>query len=124
MSGAGLRRRLAAVAVTVTAAVLTAAGTLTPALAATGPSMTVNNGSVNIAVQGPDDSLLFYWAVTGSSTWHEETVAGADSAASPPSMTVNGNGVNISAVNTANQLLFYWATNGVAGWHAETVADL
>ena len=75
MSRAGFGRRLGAVTVTVTAAVLTAAGTLTPALAATGPSMTVNNGSVNIAVQGADDSLLFYWAINGVAGWHAETVA-------------------------------------------------
>ena len=37
-----------------------------PALAATGPSMTVSHGSVNIAVPGPNDSLWFYWAVNGS----------------------------------------------------------
>jgi hypothetical protein len=75
MSRAGFDRRLGAVTVTVTAAVLTAAGTLTPALAATGPSMTVNNGSVNIAAQGANDSLLFYWAINGVAGWHAETVA-------------------------------------------------
>lgn len=68
MSRAGFRRRLAAVSVAVTAAVLTAAGTVTPALTATGPSMDIDGNSVNIAVQGPDNSLLFYWAVNGSST--------------------------------------------------------
>jgi len=81
MTTAGFRRRLAAVTVAVAAAVLTAASTLTPALAATGPAMTVNHGSVNIAVQGPHDSLRFYWAVNGTSTWHAETVAGPGSAA-------------------------------------------
>ena len=75
MTRAGFRLRLAAVTVAVAAAVPTAASTLTPALAATGPAMTVNHGSVNIAVQGPNDSLLFYWAVNGTSTWHAETVA-------------------------------------------------
>jgi len=85
MSRAGSGRRLAAVTVTVTAAVLTAAGTLTPALAATGPSMTVNDGSVNIAVQGADDSLLFFWAANGSSAWFGEAVAGEDTTFSAPS---------------------------------------
>src|SRR3984885_12973253 len=42
---------------------------LTPALAATGPSMTVNHGSVSIAVPGPNDSLRFCWPVNGSATW-------------------------------------------------------
>ena len=80
MSRAGFRRRLAAV-LAAAAGVLTAAGTLTPALAATGPSMNVDGNDVNIAVQGPDNSLLFYWAVTGTTTWNPETVAGPGSAA-------------------------------------------
>jgi hypothetical protein len=73
------RWRLAAFSVAVTAAALTAAGALTPALAATGPSMTANHGSVNIAVPGPNHSLRFYWAVNGTTTWHPETVAGPGS---------------------------------------------
>jgi hypothetical protein len=88
------------------------------------PSITFNNGDVNIAREGSDTSLQFWWAVNGSSNWTEETVAGAGSTAASPSMTVDGDGVNISTVSTASQLLFYWATNGVAGWHPETVADL
>jgi hypothetical protein len=76
MSRAKFRRRPAAALVAVTAGVLTAAGTLTPALAATGPSMDINGNDVNIAVQGPDNSLMLYWAVNGSSTWNSETMTG------------------------------------------------
>ena len=80
MSRAEFRRwRLSAFSVAAAAAALTAAGAVTPALAATGPSMTVNNGSVNIAVPGPNHSLRFYWAVNGTSTWNPETVAGPGS---------------------------------------------
>ncbi len=42
---------------------------LTPALAATGPSMTANHNAVNIAVPGPGNSRWFYWAVNGSPAW-------------------------------------------------------
>jgi hypothetical protein len=122
MSRARFLRRLAAVTGTVTAAVLTAAGTLTPALAASGPSMMVNAGAVNIAVQGPDDSLLFYWAVNGTPTWYTETVAGAGTTFSAPSMDVDGNIVNIAVQGPDDSLLFYWAVNGTPTWHAETVA--
>jgi hypothetical protein len=123
MSRAEFRRwRLAAFSVAATAAALTAAGAMTPALAATGPSMTANHGSVNIAVPGPNHSLRFYWAVNGTSTWHAETVAGGGSTFSAPSMTVNGNSVNISAVGAGNRLKFYWAVNGTSTWHPETVA--
>jgi hypothetical protein len=43
--------------------------------------MTANHGAVNIAVQGPHNSLLFYWllfywAADGTSTWHAEPVPG------------------------------------------------
>jgi len=115
------RLRLA-VSVAATAAALIAAGGLTPALAASGPSMTVNNGSVNMAIQGPRESLRFYWAVNGTATWHPETVAGPFSTYSAPSMTVNGNSVNIAAEGPDHSLVFYWAVNGQSSWHAETVA--
>jgi hypothetical protein len=119
---AGFGRRLAAV--TVTAAALTAAGTLTPALAATGPSMTGYLNAVGIAVQGPHHSLRFYWARNGTTTWHPETVAraGGSSTAAAPSMTLDGNIVDISTVGTASQLDFFWAVNGSATWNPETVA--
>jgi hypothetical protein len=123
MSRADFRRwRLAAFSVAATAAALTAAGSLTPALAATGPSMTANHGSVNIAVPGPNHSLRFYWAVNGTTTWHAETVAGPGSTFSAPSMTVNGNSVNIAAAGSLARLKFYWAVNGTSTWHPETVA--
>ena len=122
MSRARFRRRLAAVLVAVTAGVLTAAGTLTPALAATGPSMDINGNNVNIAVQGPDNSLLFYWAVNGSSTWNTETVAGPDTTFSAPSMNVDGNDVNIAVQGPDNSLMLYWAVNGSSTWNVETVA--
>jgi hypothetical protein len=108
MSGAGFRRRLGTVTVTLTAAVLTAAGTLTPALAATGPSITVNDGSVNIAVQGADDSLLVDSAVIGTGTWSGETVAGEDTTFSAPSIATDGNGVNIAAEGPVTR----WCSTG------------
>ena len=114
--------RIAALALPAVAVAALGAATLTPALAATPPSMTVNGNSVNIAIQGPNHSLKFYWAVNGTATWHAETVAGAGTTYSAPSMTVNGNAVNISAEGPNHKLKFYWAVNGTATWHAETVA--
>ena len=108
-------------AVWVAAAAVTAAGPLTPALAATGPSITANHGAVNIAVQGPHNSLLFYWATNGSSTWHSETVASAVNNSAGPSITSNGNAANISDVNSTGDLMFYWAADGTSTWHAEPV---
>jgi hypothetical protein len=45
-------------------------------MATTGPSMIRDGNSVNIAVQGPNDSLKIYCAVNSTATWHPETVAG------------------------------------------------
>jgi hypothetical protein len=50
-----------------------------PAMAATGPSMILNNNAANIAVQGPNNSLKCYWAINGTTTWHPQTVAGKGS---------------------------------------------
>jgi hypothetical protein len=122
MNRTGFRRRLAAVLVAVTAAVLTAAGTLTPALAATGPSMVIDGNGVTIAVQGPDNSLLFYWQANGASSWNVETVAGPGTTFSAPSMNVDGNDTNIAVEGPDDSLLFYWNVNGSSTWNVETVA--
>jgi hypothetical protein len=95
-----------------------------PAMAATGPSMIQNGNSVNIAAQGPDHTLRFYWAVNGTATWHPETVAGPGTTYSAPSMIQNGNSVNITAQGPAATLRFYWAVNGTATWHPETVGTI
>src|SRR5580693_1077130 len=123
MSRAGYRRRLAAGVAAVAAAVLTAAGTVSPALAATatGPAMDIDGNDVNIAVQGPDNSLMLYWAVNGSSAWNTETVAGPNTTYSAPSMVVNGGTVNIAAAGPNSSLLFYWTFNGSGTWNTETV---
>jgi hypothetical protein len=74
MSRPEFRRRLAAISVAVTAAVLIGPGVPTPAGATTSvspPSMTVDHGWVNIAVQGSVNSLLPYWAIDGTTIWHK-----------------------------------------------------
>jgi hypothetical protein len=37
-------------------------------------SMTTDGNSVNVTARGTGQSLWFYWAVNGSSTWHPEQV--------------------------------------------------
>jgi hypothetical protein len=78
MSRTEFRRWRSAVAVAAATLALTAAGPLPAALATVfpSPSMTANHGAVNIAVQGPRNSLLFYWAADGTTTWHAEPVPG------------------------------------------------
>jgi hypothetical protein len=115
-------RRLATFSAALAATGLALAGALTPALAATGPALTVNHNSVNMAVPGPNNSLRFYWATNGSPTWHSEKVAVAGTTYSAAAMIVNGNSVNIAAEGPGHSLRFYWATNGSPTWHAEKVA--
>jgi hypothetical protein len=110
--------------VSVAAAVVVAvAGPLPAALAdvASSPSLTANDGAANIAVQGPDDSLVFYWADNGSTAWQTDTVAGAGTTFGSPAMAVNGGTVDIAAEGPDNTLSFYWAYTGTGTWHAETV---
>ena len=63
---------------------------------------TVNGNSVNIAADGPGNSLDFYLAVNGSSAWTREVVAGAGTTTSAPAIAVNKGSVNWSRSRTAS----------------------
>ena len=39
--------------------------------------MIVTGNTIDIAAEGPDNSLDFYWAAIGTGTWHSEVVAGS-----------------------------------------------
>ena len=58
-------------------AVMIGGATAAQAAASAGPSIIVNGDTTDIAIQGPNDSLKFFWANDGSSTWTAETVAGS-----------------------------------------------
>ncbi|HEX2746318.1 MAG TPA: hypothetical protein VHN16_18220 [Streptosporangiaceae bacterium] len=97
-------------------AVMIGGATAAQAAASTGPSIALNGDYTNIAVQGPNDSLKFYQAVDGSSTWNAETVAGSGTTYSAPSMILNGDNVNIAAMGEDNSLDCYAATVGMDNW--------
>jgi hypothetical protein len=78
--------------------------------------MTANNGVVNIAVNGPDHSLMFYSAANGTSDWHAETVLPAVTTFSAPSIVVAGNEVYIAFEALLNELAVAWAVNGSPTW--------
>ena len=77
---------------------------------------TVGNDT-NIAVQGPNHSLHFYWAINGIAGWHPEKVAGAGTTYSAPSMLDSDSEVIIAVQGPNHSLVLYWAANGVAGWN-------
>ena len=69
-------RRTAFTSLSAAALVALGVGISAPAMASTAPSMTTDQNSVIISAEGPDHSLMFYYAHNGTSTWHPETVAG------------------------------------------------
>ena len=99
-------------------ALMTGGATAAQAAASTGPSLILNGSNTDIAVQGPNDSLTFYWANDGSPTWKPETVAGSGTTYSAPSMILDGSTINIAAMGKGNSLDFYWATIGTGTWHS------
>jgi len=119
-------RTASRIVVILAVAVMIGGATAAQAAATTGPSITLNGDYTDIAVQGPNDSLKFYWAADGSTTWTAETVAGSGTTYSAPSMLVNGNTVDIAVQGPNDSLDFYWATigtgTGTGTWHPETVA--
>src|SRR5580698_222856 len=80
------------------AALMLGGATAAHATDSTTPSMITTANTIDIAVQGPNDSLVFYWAYDGTSTWTAETVAGPGTAFSAPSMILNGNTIAISVM--------------------------
>ena len=70
--------------------------------------MTTDGNDVNIAVQGPSNTLDFYWQANGSPTWDPEQIGGEGMAFSAPSMTNDGNNVNIAVEGPATA----WTSTG------------
>jgi hypothetical protein len=91
------------------------------------PSIAANisGNGVNIAAEGPSNSLDFYWAINGTATWYPEVVAGADSILSAPAISAHDNGVNIVSRNYGGGgfgSTFWWAFNGSPTWTPSAVA--
>ena len=118
----GSGRRIASLSLAAVAGVLLGTAAMTPAMASTGPSIAETTTGANIAVQGPNHSLMFYWAANDTNTWHSETVTGPGTTYSAPSIAETTTGANITAVGPSNGLKFYWAANDTNTWHSEQVA--
>ncbi|MDQ6847698.1 MAG: C39 family peptidase [Candidatus Dormibacteraeota bacterium] len=70
------------------------------------------NGSVNVAVQGPDHSLFFFWNVAG--TWHGPLgIGGPNSTFSAPAIVAEASGnFDIAVQGPNNTVDMYWDTGG------------
>jgi len=81
------------------------------------PSMAANGKHVvDVAVQGPDGSLVFYWAKRGTTLWTKEVVAGAHKALAAPSVASNGSNSMITAIGPGNVVSSYFNANGTETW--------
>jgi hypothetical protein len=74
-----------------------------------GPAITDSGGAVQIAAQGPMNSLWFYEAPYGSMIWHAQQVAGNGSVAGSPAMVLSPTSIEIAAVNNAFSTLGFWS---------------
>ncbi len=88
-----------------------------PGTAYAAPSMAANGKHVvDVAVQGPDGSLAFYWAKRGTTIWTKEVVAGAHKALAAPSVASNGSNSMITAIGPGNVVSSYFNVNGTQTW--------
>ncbi len=94
-------------------------GSAAPASAA---ALVAVGHSTVIAVQGPGNSLDFYWQAVGTRPWHPEVVAGPGTTYSPPSVAAVGHSTVIAVQGPGNSLDFYWQAVGTRPWHPEVVA--
>jgi hypothetical protein len=89
-----------------------------------GSEFVSGRGLADVAVEGPDNSLLYYWAIPGAS-WTRSVVAGYFTTYSGPSIYVrlaNPDGeADIVAQGPGNSLLYYWAIPG-ASWTESVIA--
>lgn len=87
------------------------------------PALTFGNYKLApwIAVQGPQNSLTFYY--WGNSQWNPQNVAGNGTTFSAPSIAqFNANHICIAARGPDNSLMVYWQQINGAGWQPQTVA--
>jgi hypothetical protein len=75
---------------------------------------------VEIAVQGPDNSLVAYSQV-GPGDFSPDTVVGSGTTFSAPAILQN-DGVDIAIQGSGNALDIYWSPNGTGTWDGGNVA--
>ena len=85
--------------------------------------MILDGNAVKIAIQGPDNTLMYYSATIGTGTWSFEIVAGAGTTGFTPSMILNGNAVNITAEGLgASSTTTGWSTAPAPGTPRRSLA--
>src|ERR1700689_2319569 len=106
------------------AAVLGFGPTAASAADVAGPSMVLNQGITYIAIEGPYNSLMLYYAPNGSSNWRSEQIAGPGTTFSAPSLVQYENFLYIAVQGADNQLIDYFDVIGSGAWQVYTVAGV
>jgi len=83
-----------------------------------GPAIEDERGNVDnldVAVEGPNHSLNFFWNIAATNTWYGPLQIGAPgSAYSAPAVTVDSNGdVDVAVQGPNGSLFFYWSIGGI-----------
>lgn len=94
------------------------------------PAIATSGAMVEIAVQGPGQSLWFWSAVNVNANWNVDLVGGPGTAYSGtyghfgagPAITDSGTAVQIAVQGQNDSLWFYQASHGSNLWHAQQVA--
>ena len=94
------------------------------------PAIATSGAMVEIAVQGPGQSLWFWSAVNVNANWNVDLVGGPGTAYSGttgffgagPAITDSGTAVQIAVQGQNDSLWFYQASHGSNLWHAHQVA--
>ena len=81
------------------------------------PAMIDNRGYVQVAVEGPNHTLAFWYKPDNSTKWTMQRVAGKNSTYSPPVIVDNTAGnIEVAAMGPTNSLDYYWQTHGTTTW--------
>jgi hypothetical protein len=87
------------------------------AMARTGHNTTI------VAVQGPDNSLEFYWNQDGEPQWHPSVIAGPGTIDAAPAIARTGDNNTIVAVQgPGNSLTSFWNNDGDPQWRPSPIA--
>ena len=84
--------------------------------------MTHSDDGIQIAASGPGDSLMFFWAVDGTNTWHPEQVAGPGTMQGGPAMVAGNYTEEIAVTATDGSLRYYWSWDGTPTWYGAQIA--
>ncbi|MGJ6965593.1 hypothetical protein ACSDR0_27160 [Streptosporangium sp. G11] len=87
------------------------------------PALARDAAGTGIAVQGPNNSLTFYWNLHGDPTWNAQQAAGPGSVAGTPAIIRDGTKTIIAAVTPQGELYSYTSTHGNPTWVRHLVSE-